>query len=140
MKWTRRQILFALGGAAFALGLGAWSGQSLRGRLSFADWRALPVMTLNEGLLKHIFKNTLGLDIETDDDPRAWAIDIIAIDERGEHRLSTVQGARHLDIEMPYIPTKNESFVLVAQARDWRHRRLRSEPVEVLANSYRFGL
>ena len=27
-----------------------------------------------------------------------------------------------------------------AQARDWRHRRLRSEPVEVLANSYRFGL
>ncbi len=127
MKWTRRQILFALGGAAFALGLGAWSGQSLRGRLSFADWRALPGMKL-------------GLDIETDDDPRAWAIDIIAIDERGEHRLSTVQGARHLDIEMPYIPTKNESFVLVAQARDWRHRRLRSEPVEVLANSYRFGL
>lgn len=127
MKWTRRQILFALGGAACALGLGTFSHRALRGRLSFADWRALPGMKI-------------GLDIESDDDPRTWSIDIIAIDERGEHRISTIQGARHLEIEMPFLPTQSESFDLVAQARDWRNRQLRSEPVEVLSNSYRFGL
>ena len=74
----------------------------------------------------------IGLDIESDDDPRTWSIDIIGI--------STIQGARHLEIEMPFLPTQSESFDLVAQARDWRNRQLRSEPVEVLSNSYRFGL
>ena len=127
MKWTRRQILFALGGAACALGLGAFRSGALRGRLAFADWRALPGMRL-------------ALDIDTETDPSALAVDIIAVDERGEHLLSTIRGARRIDVEMPFIPTQKESFYVVAQARDWRNRRLRSDPVEVLSGTYKFGL
>ncbi len=127
MKWTRRQILFALGGAACALGLDAFKFGALRGRLAFADWRALPGMRL-------------GLDINTETDPSALAVDIIAVDERGEHLLATMRGARRLDVEMPFVPTQKDSFHVVAQARDWRNRRLRSEPVEVLSGIYKFGL
>lgn len=127
MKWTRRQILFGIGCTAAALGFGApFFGGKLKAKLRFSDWRALP-------------GTPLSLDIDGRDLDQL-AIDILAIDNGNEIRIQTLRGAKNLEITTPYIPTQRDSFTLVAQARDWRNRTQRSEPVEVLANPFQFGL
>ena len=126
MRLSRRDFLRISGGAVAVAGLGgAVFGARETGRVEFSDWRALPGMHL-----------TLTLDMPS---PELSRVRVVARSEGQERVIMTLDGARTLDIEMPYIETSEESFELVALAENDVARCI-SEPVEVLASPYQFGL
>lgn len=125
MKWNRRNFLKISGGLMAALGVGV-SMKTLSGRVFFNDWRALPGMTM-----------TLTVDV---DSPETKQVDIIARTVEGSHHIRTLKGAHTLEIEMPFVQTAEESYELVAVVYDWHLSSIESDPIEVLAQAYRFGL
>ena len=108
-----------------ALGIGV-TVKTLAGKVYFNDWRALPGMTM-----------TLTLETDT---PENKHVDIIARTKEGSRHIQTLQGAPTLEVEIPFIETADESYELIALVYDWQLASLESEPVEVLVQSYRFGL
>ena len=129
MQWTRRHFLQITGSAAAAMGLGAVGitiDHTLSGRASFGEWRALPGMALD-----------LTLDVAH---PEETSVDIVAQTENGYFRLDTLKGAKILKIDVPYMETANESFMLMAVVRDGEGRCCNSDPVEVLTEPFMFGM
>ena len=129
MQWTRRHFLQITGSAAAAVGLGAIgvvADRILNGKASFGEWRALPGMALD-----------LTLDVAH---PEETSVEIIAQTEAGFFRVDTLMGAKTLKIDVPYIETANESFMLVAVVRDNDGRCCKSDPVEVLTEPFMFGM
>ncbi|GEM_PF-6057414 len=126
MHWTRRQFLQVSGAAAIALGFGALSIMPSDGRVAFDDWRALPGM-----------KAKLTLDI---DNPQAKRVYLVAQTENDQRIVDTFEGASTLEIPVPYIKNSEESFMLFAVVMDHGHPACVSEPLEVLTESFMFGL
>lgn len=128
MILSRREFLQISGGvAALAVIGGLFSGnEKLRGSVEFVDWRALPGMRL--GLL---------VDVER---PERTQISIVAKCDGDARVIATYRGASRLEIEMPCIETREESFELYAIAEDERHRMARSRRVEVLSRPFMFGV
>ena len=128
MHWTRRHFIGFCSAVAGALSVGGVSlaTRELKGRAYFDDWRALPGMIM-----------TLHLDVES---PENTEVTLIARHDGIETTLDTIDGARELDIRMPYIPTKGESYDLCAVVTDRMGRCCRAERVEVLSQPYRFGM
>lgn len=124
MNWTRRHFVYLVASSAAALGLLKFS-PVLRAKLSFDDWRALP-------------GSKLSLSLDTDE--KNLTIDLIAQTENGEQTIESFPAQRLMCVEIPFVHTKNESFLLFAQARGNFRNTVRSEPVEVLADAFRFGL
>lgn len=127
MHWTRRQFLQISGGVCL-LGLSGIvthaKAQDLRAY--FNDWRALPGM-----------KMVLTLNMA---EPESAVVLIVARVEGHERVIQRLQGASQVEVEMPYIETKEESFEVCAIVEDRNHGRYLSDSVEVLAQSYQFGL
>ena len=129
MQWTRRHFLQITGSAAAAMGLGVAGiaiDRILSGCVSFSEWRALPGMALD-----------LTLDVAH---PEKTSVDIVAQTDRGYFRLDTLKGAKKLKIDVPYIDTAKESYMLVAVVRDGEGRSRQSDPVEVLTEPFMFGM
>ena len=126
MQWTRRQFLKASGAAAVALGLGAVCFMPEHGRVAFDDWRALPGM-----------KARLTLDF---DSPEGKRVFLVAQTEREQRIVHSLPGAPTLEITVPYVKTDEESFMLFAVVMDHGIPAGVSEPLEVIAESFQFGL
>ncbi len=128
MHWTRRNFIEACSAVAGALGIGgiAVASRQLEGRAFFDDWRALPGMTM-----------TLHLDVEQ---PESTEVTLIAKYDGTETKLGTLPGAQSIDIQVPFIPTKAESYELCAYVEDKLGRRCQADSVEVLSQNYRFGM
>ncbi len=126
MHWTRRQFLQVTGAAAAALGLGALSIMPSDGHVAFEDWRALPGM-----------KARLTLDV---DNPQNTRVYLVAQTDSEQRIVDTFEGAPSLDIPVPFIKTSEESFMLFAVVMDHGHPACVSEPLEVLTESFMFGL
>ena len=60
--------------------------------------------------------------------------------ENGQHIVSSLDGAPTLDIVVPHVKTSEESFLLFAVVTDNGSPTCISEPLEVLAEHFRFGL
>lgn len=125
MRWTRRNFLQATGGLAAMTGLGLLARHIIQGNASFSEWRALPGMILT-------------LKIDTDS-PENKYVDLVAKYEGKTQTLGTLHGARELEIEIPFISTAQESYELSAIVYD-ASGAFQSEPVEVLAQPFSFGL
>ena len=125
MKWNRRNFLKITGGVMAALGVGV-GVKALSGRVFFDDWRALPGMTMI-------------LTVEVDS-PETKQVEFMARTAEGTRRVGMLHGAHTLEVEIPYVETAAESYELVAVVHDWHLGSISSEPVEVLTQSYRFGL
>lgn len=125
MRWTRRNFLQAAGGLAAVTGLGLLAKNIIQGKASFNDWRALPGMIL-----------TLTLDT---DSPESKYVDLVARYEGKTQTLGTLKGAHSLEIEIPFVSTSEESYNLTAVVYDSTGA-FESEPVEVLAQPFSFGL
>ena len=124
MNWTRRHFVYLVASSAAALGLLKFA-PSLRAKLSFEDWRALPGSKLS---------------LLLDTDAENLTIDLIAQTENGEQKIDSFPAQPHMCVEIPFVHTQNESFLLFAQAHGNFRNTVRSEPVEVLADPLRFGL
>lgn len=126
MQWTRRHFMEACGAVLAFLGVGMGARRSAGVKLLFEDWRGMPGMAI-------------GLDV-TAEDLSGLEIDLIARHDGKETHISTVSGARHLDVAIPWIETASETYELIAVARDSRGMCGTSEPVEILAQPFSFGL
>ena len=129
MQWTRRHFLQITGSAAAAMGLGATGmalDRMLSGSARFCEWRALPGMVLD-----------LTLEMAH---PEAKSVDIIAQTEAGYFKVDSLKGAETLKVDIPYVETVNDSFQLLAVVRDANGRYCQSEPVEVIAEPFMFGM
>ena len=126
MHWTRRQFIQLTGAAAAALGLGSFSLSSANAHASFDDWRALPGTKIR-----------LTLDI---DQPAKKRVHLVAQTENEQRILATLDGAQTLDIVVPHVKTNEESFLLFAVVTDNGAPACISDPLEVLAEPFRFGL
>lgn len=125
MHWNRRNFLKITGGMMAAVGVGT-GVKLLTGSAAFNDWRALPGMTM-----------TLTLNV---DKPEKKKVNIIARTQEGASHVQSMKGAQTLEVEVPFLETSKEAYELIAVVSDWRGASLTSEPVEVLAQAYRFGL
>ena len=128
MKWTRRNFLQLTGGltSALALGMVPEIVESLKGRAVFEDWRALP-------------GTSIGLSLEVDE-PDRTLVEIIVEDKSSSYTVAQLKGASKLDVVVPFLKTEEESYLLYARVTDPEGRCLKSEPVEIIAESFRFGL
>ena len=126
MKWNRRHFIGVLGGFVGMVCTGIGVRRALPGKAEFDDWRSLPGMSLG-----------LELDVAS---PSSVAIDLVARHDGREHLVRTYRGAQHLDVEVPFVETQEESYELYAVVRDPVGRRLQSDVVEVLAQPFQFGL
>ena len=126
MHWTRRQFIQLTGAAAAALGLGAISLSTTSARAAFDDWRALPGT-----------KVKLTIDI---DQPASKRVHLVEQTENDQRILNTLDGAPTLEIVVPHVKTSEESFLLFAVVTDHGTPACISEPLEVLAEPFRFGL
>ena len=124
--WTRRQFLQISGATAAALGVGALSVMPSKGHASFDDWRALPGM---------IARLTLEID-----HPETKRVHIVAQTEREQRIIESYPGASVLDIRVPFVRTSEDSFMLYAVVTDHGETACISEPLEVLVESFQFGL
>ena len=124
----RRNFLQLTGGLASALALGAVPEiiGNLKGRAYFNDWRALPGMSL-----------VLTLEVE---EPEKTIVELIVKDNNGSHTVAQSQGAPSLNVVVPLLKTNQESYTLFARVVDLSGHGLDSDPVEVIAESFQFGL
>ena len=76
--------------------------------------------------------------IETDS-PESKYVDLVARYEGKTQTLGTLKGAHSLEIEIPFVSTSEESYNLTAVVYDSTGA-FESEPVEVLAQPFSFGL
>lgn len=128
MKWTRRNFLQLTGGLASTLALGAVPAVvgSLKGKAFFNDWRALPGMPM-----------VLTLEVEA---PEKTQVEVVVGDDSGSHVVTRLQGAPTVEVRVPMLKTSQESYILYARVMDSSGRSLNSEPVEVIAESFHFGM
>ena len=128
MKWTRRHFLEATGGLAAAVGLGLTPGfmKRLSGHAVFEDWRALPGMVLN-----------LSVEVAS---PEGKQVTLLARTAEGETSLGDLACASQMQIEIPYIRTGHDSYELIARVSDRYGRYFDSDAVEVLTESFQFGM
>ena len=128
MKWTRRHFLKLTGGMAATFGLAMTPGlwRALAGKAHFDDWRALPGMSMN-----------LTLDVES---PQTKHIELLARTETGDFHLMDLKGAHQQSVVIPYFKSGRDSYQLIARVLDIDGRYLDSEPVEVITESFHFGM
>lgn len=128
MKWTRRHFLQLTGGIAATVGLGLTPKlvRTLSGKAYFEDWRALPGMNLQ-----------LTLEVES---PETTQVELLARTDTGEIHLADMPGASQLSVQIPYYKTGHDSYELIARVVDNQGRYLDSEPVEVITESFHFGM
>ena len=79
----------------------------------------------------------LTLDVEA---PEQMQVEIVVGDDSGFHTVSRLEGALTLDVVVPLLRTDQESYLLYARVMDESGRSLDSEPVEVIAESFHFGM
>ena len=128
MKWTRRHFLQLTGGIAATVGLGLTPKlvRTLSGKAYFEDWRALPGMNL-----------ILTLEVES---PETTQVELIARTDNRETHLMEMAGSAQISVQIPYFKTGKDSYELIARVVDDQGRYLDSEPVEVITESFHFGM
>lgn len=131
MQQTRRHFLMLTGGvlaafASFGMGFGVFKSNRLKGKVFFEDWRSLP-----------------GLDVVLQIDlpkPEHKKVEIYALLDGQKRRIDAFSGQELVRYTVPSLHTESESYELVAVVSDFWGRRCESEPLEVLAKSYQFGM
>lgn len=128
MHWTRRQFVQICSALLGVLGLGGltFAARKLDGRVYFDDWRAIPHIPM-----------TLHLDV---DSPEETRITLVAKYDGQTTKLATLPGAREVILQIPYIETQGESYELCATVTDRQGRRCQAEPLEVISESFHFGM
>ena len=128
MHWTRRQFIKICSAMLSVLGLGGLAivSRRLEGRVYFDDWRAIPHIPM-----------TLHLDVR---EPDKTTVTLVARHDGQTTFLATLPGASELVIQVPFIETQGETYDLCATVTDRHGRRCQAEPLEVISESFHFGM